>query len=228
MYEDPEISAMSKVLGAFKGLQNDQRRRIIDWITGKFGLLEDQQQVVKSPTRVSEKPADIRTHVEPEPVPEPVGISEEPTVGEAAQAEEPIPVEEEPAPGPDEIIETDKVTDPLKGLGLKRYRSIETLFLSSNVKTVPSKILLAAAYLQEKLNFEEISSFDINSRLKKMGYGVPNISSSLNSLLNKEPPLMLQIRKAGDSKQAKRKFRVTEEGLQLARTYLRGRGKGES
>ncbi len=228
MYEDPEISAMSKVLGAFKGLQNDQRRRIIDWITSKFGLLEDQQQVVKSLASISEKPADTRTYAEPEPVPASVGISEEPPVRGVTQVAEPIPVEEEPTPTPDEIIETDKISDSLKGLGLKRYRSIETLFLSSNVKTVPSKILLAAAYLQEKLNFEEISSFDINSRLKKMGYGVPNISSSLNSLLNKEPPLMVQIRKAGDSKQAKRKFRVTEEGLQLARTYLRGRGKGES
>jgi hypothetical protein len=228
MYEDPEISAMSKVLEAFKDLHNDQRRRIIDWITSKFGLLEDQQQVVKSLARISEKPADTHIYTEPEPVPESVGISEEPTVGEVVQVAEPIPVVEEPTPAPNEIKEVDIVSDPLKGLGLKRYRSIETLFLSSNVKTVPSKILLAAAYLQEKLNFEEISSFDINSRLKKMGYGVPNISSSLNSLLNKKPPLMVQIRKAGDSKQAKRKFKVTEEGLQLARTYLRGRGKGES
>jgi hypothetical protein len=227
MYEDPEISAMHKVLVAFKGLQNDQRRRIIDWITGKFGLFEEQRQVVKSLSGVSETPADTHPYPEAEPVPEPVGMSEETTAGEVPQAEAPISPEEEPTPTPGEETETDIASDPLKGLGLKRFRSIETLFLSSNVKTVPSKILLAAAYLQEKLNFEEISSFDINSRLKKMGYGVPNISSSLNSLLKKEPPLMILIGKAGDSKQAKRRFKVTEEGLQMARTYLRGRGKGD-
>jgi hypothetical protein len=109
-----------------------------------------------------------------------------------------------------------------KGLGLKRFKSIENLFLGANTDTVASRIILAAAFLQEKMNYTELSSYDINSRLKKMGYGVTNITNAINGLLNKRIPLMEQTRKEGDTKQSKRKFVVTEEGLKLAKTYLKG------
>jgi hypothetical protein len=213
MYEDPEITAMSRVLEAFTGLENDQIKRIIEWITSKFGITEPLLLAETQP------PASV-------PETAPAAAEEKVVVQEAAQAAAPAPETAAPQPEAPET-QPDKKVDPLKGLGLKRYKSIETLFLSSNTKTVGSKVLLAAAYLQEKLNFEEISSFDVNSRLKKMGYGVSNISNTLNTLIKKDPPLMIQTKKEGDSKQAKRKFRVTEEGLQEARTYLRGKGKEE-
>jgi hypothetical protein len=228
MYNDPEITAMSKVLEAFVGLQNDQRRRIIEWITSKFGLSGYDQQTAVMPV-VDRKAVDTYTYPEPGPAAEPLPLprAEKPVVEEAGEEEEEPLAVETAASAPDEEGQEDKKVDLQKGLGLKRYRSIETLFLSSNVKTVASKILLAAAYLQEKLSFEEISGFDINSRLKKMGYGVANISTAMNPLLRKKPPLIIQIKKAGDSKQARRKFRVTEEGLIAARSYLRGKGKSE-
>jgi len=226
MYNDAEITAMSKVLEAFISLRNDQRRRIIEWITSKFGLhVYDRQPVAVPMVGVDRKPA---AYTEPVPAVEPLSGDEQPISEEAEEeeVEEPVSMEES-TPAPGETDETDKKAVPLKGLGLKRYRSIETLFLSSNVKTIVSKILLAAAYLQEKLDFNEISGFDVNSRLKKMGYGVPNISTAMNPLLKKDPPLLIQVRKDGGHKQSKRKFRVTEEGLNLARTYLRGKEKGE-
>jgi hypothetical protein len=231
MYQDPEILAMSQVLEAFNGLDNVQRKRILDWITSKFGITPNQVKVI------AQEEIQIAPVVKEEPQPQSETKAEEPeeedtpeekaeTVNEEEPTEEAETPEEETA-DEEEISdiepEDDSTTDPLKGLGLKRYKSIETLFLSSNIKTVASKILLAAAYLQEKMGYDEISSFDINSRLKKMGYGVSNISNSLNTLLKKEPPLMIQTRKDGDSKQAKRKFQVTEEGLKVARTYLRGK-----
>jgi len=122
---------------------------------------------------------------------------------------------------PEENAEID--TDPQKGTGLKRYKSIEALFLSSNLKTVTSKILLAASYLQEKNNLEEIATRDINESLRKLGYDVTNIAVTLNSLIQKKPPMLIIVGKEGDSKQARRKFKVSEEGLALAKSFLKGK-----
>ncbi len=231
MTKDPEIIAMSQVLELFKYLDNGQRRRIIDWVSSRFNveaevmipvLNDDQEPETRTLTTVPVQPADITDEAPVQPVESIVQTesSETPIVQAEAQSEE----EDEVTVPPVETAEDDD-SDPLKNLGLKRYGSIETLFLSSSVNTVSSKILLCAAYLQEKMDFEELSSYDINSRLKKLGYGVANISNSLNTLISKEPPLMTQTRKIGDSKQAKRRFKVTEEGLRIARTYLRGKAK---
>ncbi len=98
------------------------------------------------------------------------------------------------------------------------------LFAEANVKKVSDKILLMAAYLQERLNFKEISSYDINFRLKRIGHGVQNISSSINGILKRkqrEAPLMMELKKEGASKQARRKFRVTDDGLKKARSFLK-------
>lgn len=214
MTKDPEIIAMSQVLEVFKYLDNGQRRRIVDWVSHRFGIEESALPVVE----------EAAVQPEPIPAPEAPAAAEEPQPPvEAEEKPEPETRPEEPAPA--EKPAAEEGDDPQKNLGLKRYGSIETLFLSSSVNTVSSKILLCAAYLQEKLNMDELTSYDINSRLKKLGYGVSNISNSLNTLIKKDPPLVIQTRKIGDSKQAKRRFRVTEEGLRVARSYLRGKPK---
>ena len=206
MYHDPEINAMSEVLEALKDLNRPQIKRILDWTTSKFGVAESeimQQPAVEQPVEVS-----TATVVQPV-VEEPVAVSVEPADQDSIAADITEP-------------QADSKTRPIdtKGLGLKRYKTIENLFLVANVTTVASRILLTAAYLQEKMGFTEVSSFDINSRLKKLGYGVSNITTAINGLLNKKPPRMTQTKKEGDSKQAKRKFVVTEEGINVAKTYL--------
>lgn len=220
MYQDPEINAMSQVVEVLAGLDNRQITRILDWISSKFELTESerkQQPSIKQPADVVEEKITAE---------EPTEVSSEPANLDG-KAVEPAP------PGAEVEVEAeakDKTvtrTPSTKGLGLKRFKSIENLFLASNIKTVASRILLAAAYLQEKHNFKEVSSFDINSRLKKMGYGITNITTAINGLLAKKPPLMVQTRKVGDTKQAKRKFIVTEDGLKIAKTYLRSAGEGE-
>ncbi len=104
---------------------------------------------------------------------------------------------------------------------ITNYETVLDLFSESNVKKVSHKILLMAAYLQEKLKFEEISSFDINSRLKRIKHGVTNISSSINGLLKKSPKVFDVIEKPGEGKTTRRKFRVTEAGLKQVRSFLK-------
>jgi hypothetical protein len=197
MSQDPEIIAMSETFEALKHLQRPQIRRIVHWVKDRFGLIEGKA------------PAEPVVSVSAgEPAPAPAPVKEEKVTLEAAPA--PAVIEEPPKPKPPqkrELIDFDTVLD---------------LFSESNVKKVSSKILLMAAYLQERHNFKEISSYDINFRLKRIGHGVQNISSSINGILKRKPQLMIELKKDGASKQARRKFSVTVEGLKVARGFLKG------
>ena len=194
MNQDPEIDALSRVYDTLTGFNNAQIKRTIDWVISKFGLSEE-----KPPVKVSEH------QVAPPPV-EPT----EPVRELVKKRRGRRPQKAQPTPQPEQTAVT----------GFMKFDTVEDLFFSSNVRTAASKILLVAAYLKEKHNLNEFSSFDINSRLKKVGDGVQNITNSINTLMDKEPPLLIQTGKMGDTKQAKRKFQVTEEGLRIARNYL--------
>lgn len=192
MQLDPEISAMNEALDALKNLDNGQRKRVVDWITARYRLNE----VSKFQSPMEEKVQEAVEIIQPEEIPTVSKRGRKPKIKKLGG----VPGEKD-------------ITD---------YETVLDLFSESNVKKVSSKILLMAAYLQEKLKFEEISSFDINSRLKRIKHGVTNISSAINGLVKKKPQLLAVVEKPGEEeKPSRRKFRVTEEGLKLVKTFLK-------
>lgn len=197
MNKDPEIIALSNVYDSLRGLTHTQVKRIIEWITSKFGL--DEETSIR----------DVHTqNLEAEP---PIPGKIEPVQPAA------VPVKKKRGRPPGKI-QPRTVSAGIKGF--MKYDSLEELFFASNVKTIGSRILLAAAYLQEKENLKELSSYIVSSRLKNLGETVTNPSAAINNLMSKKPPLLLQTGRNADSKQSRRKFRVTEEGLRIARNYI--------
>jgi hypothetical protein len=229
MHQDPELIAMSEVHDSLKSLDQGQVKRVLAWISSRLNVeleepkLEPEEPVV---TPVAATAQIVPVVQLAHPVVAPVTAAIEPAVNMAPVIETvKEDTEEEDITEPEKDIPSQESEKPkkmsTKGLGLKRYKNIENLFLAADIKSVGSRILLAAAYLQEKHEYDEMSSYDINSRLKKLGYGVSNITTAINTLLNKKTPLMMQTKKDGTSKQAKRKFKVTEEGLELAKSFLK-------
>jgi hypothetical protein len=193
MQLDPEISAMNETLDALKTLNNGQRKRVIDWITARYRLNE----VGTFSIQEEEEQAESEEIVQPV----------EKQVGKKRGRK--------PGPKKAQAAVADKSD-------INSYETVLDLFSNANVKKVSSKILLMSAYLQEKLKFTEISSFDINSRLKRIKHGVSNISTAINGLLKKNPQLLVEVEKPGEEgKSTRKKFRVTEEGLKLAKTFLK-------
>lgn len=202
MINDPEINALANVYDTLKGLNNAQIKRIMDWVTSKFDL--DKQPGLKASER----------EVGPSPPPAPVEA--------AVPAVEPVKKRRGMKPGQKKLMVEEIQPQPFAEgrTGFMKHDTFEDLFFSSNAKTITAKILLAAAYLQEKKKIKEFGSSDINSLLKKIRLRVPNISASINNLMLKKPPLLIQTGKLGDSKQARRTYSVTEEGLRIARNYI--------
>jgi hypothetical protein len=207
MYQDREINALSNVCEALKGLNNAQVKRILDWVTGKFDL--EKQPDLRAVDRV----------VAPSPQPEPAATPVE-TAGSVVKPlkkrrgrppAKAKPTVEKPIPQP---VGAEGIT------GFIKYDRFEDLFFSSNAKTITAKILLASAYLQEKKYIKEFGSSDIKSLMKKIGQVVKNISASINVLLDKKPPLLIQTGKSGTGPKARRTYSVTEDGLRIARNYI--------
>ena len=202
MLTDDEINALSKVYESLKGLNNAQVKRIIDWVNGKFAL--DKYPGLKAAER------------EVEPAAEPVPVeSAEPAVKPGKKRRGRPPVKAKLA------VEEEEPGTAVPGMPVfMKYDSFEDLFFSSNAKTITAKILLAAAYLQEKKNIREFASSDLSAMMKKIGQVVQNISASINILLTKKPALLRKAGKPGVKKHARRAYCVTEEGLRIAGNYV--------
>lgn len=218
MQFDPELVAMNRVSEVLKYLGNGQRRRVVDWTKARFNLIEEPPVEVAAAAGI---PVQAET---------PAAPSAEST----PQTPQTLPTPQTPPSPPSEPeVETEpqaRVVEPeetkLKPTGVKprkifkEFHTIEDLFLMANAKKVSHRILLVAAYLQEKGNLDEVSSLDINSHLKKLGYGVSNITTLINGLLKKIPPQIIVTKKEGDTKQSRRKFQVTERGFKDAKSFI--------
>ena len=104
---------------------------------------------------------------------------------------------------------------------LTGFETAEALYTSLFTKTEPEKVLVVAAYLQEKEGLSELGGRRINSELKKIGEGVKNITAAISSLTKKTPPLMTQSKKEGSSPQAKKQYQVTADGIEKVNQALK-------
>jgi hypothetical protein len=63
---------------------------------------------------------------------------------------------------------------------------------------------------------------DVNGELKHMGHGVHNITEAFNGLMNRSPQLVRQTKKAGTSKQARKRYALTDAGRKVVERMLAG------
>ena len=82
--------------------------------------------------------------------------------------------------------------------------------------------LLASYYFQEICGKESLTAFEVNKELKQHGAVISNITVSLDENIYQNPALMRQIGKAGKTKQAKKKYIVTTNGINFVKDKLNG------
>ena len=67
----------------------------------------------------------------------------------------------------------------------------------------------------------------VNTKLKHLGHGVGNITQALDVLKDRRPQLIVQLRKSGTTKQARKKYKVTTAGKSAVEAML-ANGLGSS
>ena len=100
------------------------------------------------------------------------------------------------------------------------FSELDDIIEAANPTRRTERILLVAYWLQVIQSNADFASQELNAKLKDMGHGVPNITSALNSLMKRKPALIRQVRKAGKSKQSRKKYRLTAAGKIAAKNMI--------
>ena len=83
------------------------------------------------------------------------------------------------------------------------------------------RALVAAYWFQYLGGVSDFDSATLNKELKHLGHQSSNITTALTSLMSKKPQLVIQTRKSGASKQARKKYKLTNEGIKQVQRMLR-------
>jgi hypothetical protein len=102
----------------------------------------------------------------------------------------------------------------------REFPDVATLFVAAKPSTGSEKALTVGFWLQECLHREEWEGFAINSELKHLGHGLKNVTDALNALIDHRPQLVVQLRKSGKTKQARKRYKLTAEGVRKVRQMV--------
>ena len=88
--------------------------------------------------------------------------------------------------------------------------------------TMSDKALLGAYYLTRARGEDTVTSQAINSELKRNGLAISNITRAIEANMRPDRPLMVQEKKMGSTKQARKQYRITPAGVEAVERKLQG------
>jgi hypothetical protein len=104
------------------------------------------------------------------------------------------------------------------------HQTFAELFDAAAPNTDKEKALVAAYWTQACQGQPNFPAQTLNSALKDLGHGVSNITDSLDALKDEKPSLILQLKKSGTSRQARKVYKLTEEGARRVRAMISQEG----
>ncbi len=89
-------------------------------------------------------------------------------------------------------------------------------------KTESLRALAAGYWLQVCQGAQSFDGQSANNELKHLGHPSANITMALGALIKQKPSLVLQLRKSGSTKQARKLYKITESGVRKVRAMISG------
>lgn len=105
--------------------------------------------------------------------------------------------------------------------GVPNFGDVAELFAAADPTTDPHRALVVAYWVQFLEGNDNIDSQLVNKKLKNIGYGVSNITRAFESLKKTKPQLVVQLRKSGQTQQARKIFKVTTAGKNFVEDLLK-------
>jgi hypothetical protein len=106
------------------------------------------------------------------------------------------------------------------------FGTFHELVDATQPQTGLQRILVTAYWYQVSQAHENFDSFQVNKELKNLGHPSGNITRDLESLIGRSPQLVMQVRKDGTTKQARKRYRLTREGIRAVDQMLAGQEGG--
>lgn len=93
------------------------------------------------------------------------------------------------------------------------YETFADLFSAAHPRTEKDKAMVAAYWVQVCQGAGSFQSQSLNDALKDLGHGIGNITEALNQLKGDRPALLLQLKKSGNTRQARKTYKLTQAGM---------------
>lgn len=100
------------------------------------------------------------------------------------------------------------------------FKDFPALFDAADPDSMTENALVAAYWFQVVCGQNDFDSASINKELKHLGRASSNITRDLDGLMAQTPRLVIQTRKSGSAKQARKQYKLTTEGVRLVQRML--------
>jgi hypothetical protein len=107
------------------------------------------------------------------------------------------------------------------------YERISDLMDTAHPTTTVDHVLVASYWFQVVRGQENFTGQEVNSALKDLGQGSKNITDAYTSLIKRTPPAVRQVQKSGSTRQARKRYRLTEVGIRSVERMIRGEDGAE-
>lgn len=107
------------------------------------------------------------------------------------------------------------------------FEDFASLVDATHPTTDATRALVAGYWLQVCKRAASFDAQSANTELKHLGHASSNITTALGALISQKPALVLQLRKSGTTKQARKLYKVTEAGIRKVKQMMAGPGETE-
>jgi len=103
-----------------------------------------------------------------------------------------------------------------------RWSHFAELFDAAGPTTEAKRLLVAAFWVQIVGGASQFGSLELNKMLKDLGHGATHTARSMDELIDQKPALVLQLKKAGKTKQARKTYKLTRAGSDAVEAMING------
>jgi hypothetical protein len=100
------------------------------------------------------------------------------------------------------------------------FLSVHQLFDAAAPESGVQKVLVVAYWFQVIQGHADWDAQTINTELKQMGHPSSNITRDFDVLMSRTPRMVMQVRKQGTTKQARKLYTLTREGIKVVEEQL--------
>ena len=111
----------------------------------------------------------------------------------------------------DEVAEGNEANEVTKQA--PTFSTFAELYATANPQNNGEKALVAGYWLQECQGADSFTGAAANKELTHLGHKVANITDAIDKMKNRRPMLILQLKKSGTSRQARKLYKVSHEGM---------------
>jgi hypothetical protein len=107
-----------------------------------------------------------------------------------------------------------------RGPGTAQFSRIADLMDAANPSNGTEHVLVGAFWFQVVQDMESVTGQQVNAELKDLGHPVSDITNTFGGLMKRKPSLARQVQKSGTSKQARKKYRLTDAGIRQVQRMI--------